>query len=118
MSMAFMCLEAAEEGVGSCSSLSVSEPESEPSGLTEPGVSSPSFSGLETGELINDSPSPFSEPEPPCRASGEEIPGPESLSVHTDFPTFCWVADPGSWPFGKNSYFWMLESVTHNKLFN
>ncbi|TNN74389.1 hypothetical protein EYF80_015348 [Liparis tanakae] len=37
MSMAFMCREAAEDGDGSCSSLSVSEPESEPRELTERG---------------------------------------------------------------------------------
>lgn len=84
-----MCREAAEEGEGSCSSLSVSEPESEPRELTDPGVSSPSFKGLDTGELMNDSLSPFSEPEPPCRPSGDEMPGAESLSVDAGFPKDC-----------------------------
>lgn len=87
--MAFMCREAAEDGEGSWSSLSVSEPESEPRELMEPGVSPPSFKGLETGELMKDSLSPFSEPEPPCRPSGDEMPGAESLSVDAGFPAVC-----------------------------
>lgn len=113
--MAFICLEAAEVEDGSWSSLSVSEPESVPSGLIDPGVSSPSFIGFDTGELTKDSPSPFSEPEP-WRTSGEEMPGTDSESVETDFPTFCCEdADPEICVFGNSSNFWMFESINERK---
>lgn len=108
MSIAFMWRDEAEEGDGSCSSLSVSE--SEPSGLIDGGVSSPSFMGFGAGELMYDSPSPFSDPEPWC-TSGDEIPGTDSVSADTDFPAVgCGVTDPDSGVLGNNSNFCMLDS--------
>ncbi|MEE6495494.1 hypothetical protein FKM82_002064 [Ascaphus truei] len=88
MSMGVLCL-AEDEELGSCSSFSASEPDSEPRGLMELGLSSPSFRTLEMGELRKDSPSPLSEPEPGS-TSGEEAPGAlpvtDSLSGVTGFP--------------------------------
>ena len=102
-------IEGPGAGEASASSLSASEPDSEPKGLADPGLSSsppppgPALPGqlppasLEArarGDPEKDSPSPFSEPEP-GRTSGDDVPGPESApSGDKGFPG-CGCGLPG-----------------------